>query len=102
MLSLTSGGMDSAALDSPLYGLYKRPPPHLVGSYRSLVPTSASIATESRLACRRISHTAELTGLWGHDTFAYRTGICPQYMALSLRASLAVHLAHSDTMWLLD
>ena len=50
MLCMTDMGISLPLLDCPMYGLYKRGPRHLCGSYRPLVPASAVPSSESRLA----------------------------------------------------
>ena len=74
-------------------GIYKSGLTHLFQSYRPIKLASAANSMQARVVQHEVNFRAEVDGSWAGNTFSYRKGLSPQYLALAARAIVSVALS---------
>ena len=74
-------------------GIYKSGLTHLFQSYRPIKLASAANSMQAGVVQHEVNFRAEVDGSWAGNTFSYRKGLSPQYLALAARAIVSVALS---------
>ena len=73
-------------------GIYKLGLPHLFQSYRPIKLASAANSMQAGVVQHEVNFRAEVDGYWAGNTYSYRKGLSPQFMALTARAVVSTAL----------